>query len=395
MSNRAPSGIAIRALVVMSPSGPPPFCSEPGFVNPDGPQVQAHGPAGLRPARIDTHDPARKARLPQTGVTPSDRTSGRASPRIMTSHEVHSESPLHTRAWDLISEPTFDRSCSCFFGGETACIIATSAPIISRKGNIVMKPPVQLGVRHRRVRRGFVIVWGSRGVVLAYEPEPPLQAACPASGRWRPSRHQCFSGTSRSFSSPSARIAQKVRFTECSVCRNQFRMPLEAMRARLGRATAVEHVPRRHRGTAGTARQRRRGGTHRLGMGNDRRRRIVHGDGCLCRRCEHDSGIRPAFAATGSLLQPQQQTGGEEVMAVPPPRPPQPVEAQRRPIRKRLPGTSHHLICRAVIQRFRQIGPATLPTSNSNMRISKGCGSGSKMGQEIASAGKPTPPPRC
>jgi len=79
----------------------------------------------------------------------------------------------------------------------------------------------------RRRQRGFFIIWGSKNITLR-ERHPPVVTECPSCHR----RGAMYGKATRPWFTiyiviPLFPIGAKIRFTECSLCKAQFRASIE------------------------------------------------------------------------------------------------------------------------------------------------------------------------
>jgi len=86
--------------------------------------------------------------------------------------------------------------------------------------------------RGRRARKGFIILFGTRGMIRS-ESSPALEAACPSCGRPTTLRGKSIRQWFTLFFIPVFPISGAERFTECDACHAQFRLSVDELRQRL------------------------------------------------------------------------------------------------------------------------------------------------------------------
>src|SRR5438309_1545648 len=90
-------------------------------------------------------------------------------------------------------------------------------------------------MRRRHRRSGFIILFGSRGIVGG-DNAPPLQAKCPRCGTETAIVGKSHRTWFTLFFIPIIPIGGKKRFSECTHCNAQFPVPIEELRKRLSGA---------------------------------------------------------------------------------------------------------------------------------------------------------------
>lgn len=86
--------------------------------------------------------------------------------------------------------------------------------------------------RRRRHRTGFIILFGTRSMI-GNDSAPPIQASCPSCGRAAQLQGKTHRTWFTLFFIPVFPVSGAQRFTQCSACGAQFRMPVDEVQRRL------------------------------------------------------------------------------------------------------------------------------------------------------------------
>ena len=87
----------------------------------------------------------------------------------------------------------------------------------------------------RRKGRGFIILFGSRGIV-SNDSAPPVQTRCPQCGQQANLEAKSFRNWFTLFFIPVFPISGRTPFCQCGSCGAQFQVPAEELRQRLAEA---------------------------------------------------------------------------------------------------------------------------------------------------------------
>src|SRR5438105_526450 len=89
---------------------------------------------------------------------------------------------------------------------------------------------------HRRRRRGFIILFGSRNLIGGDPHAQPLQTTCPRCGNATTIVGKSYRPWFTLFFVPILPIGGRRRFSQCSACNAQFPVPIDELRSRLAGA---------------------------------------------------------------------------------------------------------------------------------------------------------------
>ena len=87
----------------------------------------------------------------------------------------------------------------------------------------------------RRIRRGFIILFGSRAII-SNDATPPVSTRCPRCGQQSNLIAKSYRNWFTLFFVPVLPISGRTQFCECPSCGAQFQVPAEELRQRLAEA---------------------------------------------------------------------------------------------------------------------------------------------------------------